>query len=114
MIIIFMIISMIIFIIIIITYTIIIIIIIFIIVIIIFICVMTHASFTYARTQVHSFLNLKSDLLKTRKHNSFVLLLYYYRLMSFDCPYFRFFFNIFPFCLIHLNFFSTVIFITLF
>ena len=58
-----------------------------IIVIIIIVCVMTHASFTYARTQVHSFLNLKSDLLKTRKHNS----LYYYCLMSFDCHYFLFF-----------------------
>ena len=43
-------------------------IIIFIIIIIVIIII------TYARTQVHSFLNLKSDLLKTRKHNS----LYYY------------------------------------
>ena len=58
-----------------------------IIVIIIIICVMTHASFTYARTQVHSFLNLESDLLKTRKHSS----LYYFCLISSDFHYFRFF-----------------------
>ena len=76
----------------------IIIIIVIIIAIIIIICVMTHASFTYARTQVHSFLNLKSDLLKTRKHNC----LYYYCFISFDFHYFRFF-KYFP--VIHLNFF---------